>query len=145
MYSISKAGPAQYDELITIWENSVRATHYFLKEEDIVLFKGLIMDQYFQLANLYSAKDNEGIIVGFIGELDKNLEMLFINPLLQGKGIAGQLIKFALNNLQVTRVDVNEQNANAKAFYEHFGFKIMSRSALDGTGKPYPILHMQLI
>jgi len=29
-------------------------------------------------------------------------------------------------------------------FYEHMGFEIISRSELDGLGKPYPILHMQL-
>ncbi|RYD79989.1 MAG: GNAT family N-acetyltransferase [Sphingobacteriales bacterium] len=144
MYSISKAFSLHYDELILIWEESVRATHHFLSEEDIITFRKLIREQYFDAVNLYCARDEHENIVGFIGVLDHNLEMLFIDPRLQGKGIAGMLIKYAINHLQVNKVDVNEQNPNGRAFYEHFAFKVVSRSPLDGTGKPYPILHMQL-
>ncbi len=44
----------------------------------------------------------------------------------------------------MTKVDVNEQNPQAVGFYEHMGFRLVSKSELDGEGKPYPILHMQL-
>lgn len=40
---------------------------------------------------------------------------------------------------------VNEQNPNARGFYEHMGFKIASRSPLDEQGNPYPILKMKRI
>lgn len=70
--------------------------------------------------------------------------MLFIDPYLRGQGIAKMLLQFAIDHLNVTNVDVNEQNIQAVGFYKHFGFKVISRSELDGTGKPYPILHMQL-
>ncbi|ENH9207696.1 GNAT family N-acetyltransferase, partial [Vibrio vulnificus] len=46
--------------------------------------------------------------------------------------------------LGVTKVDVNEQNPQAVGFYEHMGFKVVSRSPLDDMGKPFPILHMTL-
>ena len=39
---------------------------------------------------------------------------------------------------------MNEQNEQAVGFYLHQGFVIAGRSELDGTGKPYPILHLQL-
>ena len=39
-------------------------------------------------------------------------------------------------------VDVNEQNPQALAFYKRQGFRIVGRSAQDGQGMPYPLLHM---
>jgi putative acetyltransferase len=70
--------------------------------------------------------------------------MLFVDARYIGKGVGKLLLLHAITNLHVTRVDVNEQNEKALQFYEHFGFKVTSRSELDGSGKPYPILHMQL-
>lgn len=46
--------------------------------------------------------------------------------------------------LDVTEVDVNEQNPNATAFYLKHGFEMISRSKTDSEGNPYPILHLQL-
>ena len=55
-----------------------------------------------------------------------------------------KLITYAIDNLQVTKVDVNEQNNQAVGFYKHIGFNTYKRSDLDGEGKEYPILHMRL-
>lgn len=38
-----------------------------------------------------------------------------------------------------------EQNSQALGFYQHIGFSIIGRSELDGQGKPYPLLHMELL
>ncbi|MEN0678671.1 GNAT family N-acetyltransferase, partial [Plesiomonas shigelloides] len=46
--------------------------------------------------------------------------------------------------LGATKVEVNEQNPLAVGFYEHMGFKVISRSPVDDMGKPFPILHMTL-
>jgi len=62
----------------------------------------------------------------------------------QGRGIGKELLLFALAQQKVKRVDVNEQNEQAVGFYKHMGFVSISRSELDGAGKPYPILHMEL-
>ena len=68
----------------------------------------------------------------------------FIDNKYRGAGIGKKLITYAIDNLQVTKVDVNEQNVQAVGFYEYMGFNIYKRSNLDGEGKEYPILHMQL-
>ena len=44
----------------------------------------------------------------------------------------------------IAEVDVNEQNIQAVCFYKYIGFNVYKRSDLDGEGKEYPILHMQL-
>ena len=60
------------------------------------------------------------------------------------RGYLKQLIEYAVKTLGVNSVDVNEQNEQAVGFYLHQGFHVISRDATDSTGKPYPVLHMQL-
>ncbi|WP_073315399.1 GNAT family N-acetyltransferase [Aquimarina spongiae] len=141
---IDTVSKEQYQEVVEVWEASVRATHHFLKEEDITYFKPLILNTYLDAVTLRCIKDEDQNIVGFLGVAEGNLEMLFIAPKYRGKRIGKTLLDYAINNLGVTKVDVNEQNEQAVGFYKHCGFEVINRSELDSTGKPYPILHMKL-
>lgn len=134
---------ADYPELISVWEASVRATHDFLKEENIQFYKPLILNEYLKAVDLYCVKDNDAV-AGFMGLSESSIEMLFIHPDFRGSGIGKNLLQFAVNELKVNKVDVNEQNDQALGFYLKMGFKVVNRSELDGMGKPYPILHMEL-
>ncbi|WP_444893109.1 acetyltransferase [Microbulbifer sp. TRSA001] len=141
---IEKSEKKDYETLIEIWEASVRVTHDFLQEEDIVTLKPLILEQYFDAVDLKCAKDDEGKIHGFCDVHEGNVEMLFISPESRGKGIGLHLMEDAIKNQGATKVDVNEQNKQALGFYEYLGFNVVGRSPLDGQGKPYPLLHMEL-
>lgn len=135
---------SEYTEVVAVWEASVRATHDFLKEEDIQYFKPLILNTYLDAVNLRCIRNEQNNIIGFLGVAEQNLEMLFIHPNHRGKSIGKSLLNYAIKNMQVTKVDVNEQNKQALGFYQHFGFQIINRSEVDASGKPYPILHMEL-
>ena len=139
---IRKIKVTDYPRLMEIWESAVLSTHDFLKEEDFLYYKERL-PVYFQYVNLFGF-EQEGILVGFMGIAKGNLEMLFIDNKYRGAGIGKKLITYAIDNLQVTKVDVNEQNVQAVGFYEYMGFNIYKRSNLDGEGKEYLILHMQL-
>ncbi|WP_294607949.1 GNAT family N-acetyltransferase [uncultured Bacteroides sp.] len=139
---IRKIKVTDYPRLIEIWESAVLNTHGFLKEEDFLYFKKQL-PVYFQYVTLFGF-EQEGVLVGFMGIADGNLEMLFVDNDCRGTGIGKQLIVYAIANLQVTKVDVNEQNTQAVGFYKYMGFSIVGRSELDGEGKEYPILHMHL-
>lgn len=134
----------EYREVVELWEASVRATHHFLKEEDIEYFKPLILNIFLDAVELKCIKNSDGKIVGFIGVADKNVEMLFIHPEYRGKRIGKTLLDYSINQLDVTKVDVNEQNEQAVGFYKHRSFQIINRSESDASGKPYPTLHMEL-
>ena len=82
--------------------------------------------------------------VAFAGVADDSLEMLFVAPDMRGWGVGGRLLRHAIEQLGVHRLDVNEQNPQARGFYEHEGFRVVGRSETDAQGGPYPILHMEL-
>lgn len=134
-----------YPKLIELWEASVRATHYFLEEEDIIYFRKKILDEYFYLVDLYIATDEDKKVLGFIGLSANKIEMLFIDPDFRNRGIGKLLVDFAKITHQADRVDVNEQNYEAIKFYQNLGYQIVNRSLQDRDGKPFPILEMQLI
>lgn len=131
-----------YPQLMKIWESSVLNTHDFLKEEDFKYYKKEIPG-YFEHVSLLGFEE-DGTLVGFMGVAEGNLEMLFIHNDHRGNGIGKKLIQYGIDHLKVTKVDVNEQNEQGVGFYKHIGFKVLNRSALDGQGKEYPILHMEL-
>lgn len=142
--NVEKARKEDYPELIAVWEASVRATHDFLTENDILSLRPLILDQYFKAVELWCVRDDVRRIKGFCGVAEGNLEMLFVAPDSRGHGVGTALCHHAVDRLGVTRVDVNEQNPQALGFYEHFGFRVVGRSPLDGQGNPFPLLHMTL-
>lgn len=77
-----------------------------------------------------------------MGVENGSLEMLFIAPDERGKGLGRLLIQYGIENYAVERLTVNEQNPQAKGFYEHMGFQVYKRTELDEQGTPYPLLYM---
>lgn len=136
-----------YDELIEIWEVSVRATHHFLSENDIAFYKPIVRKYALPDVELYGiiadkTKQNQKIL-GFIGISKDKAEMLFLRPECRHQGLGRRLVEFAMNEHKIYKIDVNEENPDALGFYQHLGYRIISRDELDGNGKPHPILHLE--
>jgi len=132
----------EYSRLVEVWESAVKATHDFLSEEDFDFYKSQLKPVYFPQVSLYCFKNQDNMILGFIGVDDKRIEMLFVHNDYRGKGIGKQLLNYAITNFHVNEVDVNEQNEGAVGFYKSFGFVMNSRSELDSSGNHYPIINM---
>ena len=81
--------------------------------------------------------------VGFMGIQDRKIEMLFLHPAHFRKGLGRKLVQQAFDELDVEYVDVNEQNPEAKRFYERMGFEVFKRNELDSEGRAFPILEMK--
>lgn len=96
------------------------------------------------MVQLRGVNEESGKLIGFSGVADQRLEMLFIHPDYFGQGIGKKLLENSITEFAVTQVDVNEDNPQALGFYEKQGFKVVGRSEKDPSGKPYPILHMEL-
>ena len=135
--------PVELDALTALWERSVRATHDFLAPEDIAFFRRMVREEALPgVEELYVVRDEKNGFAAFAGVEAGKLEMLFVAPEKRGKGLGRILVEYVTVHCGVRRVDVNEQNAQAAGFYARMGFRVVSRSATDPSGRPYPILHL---
>ena len=144
IFNIKEISTDECDEMLNVWESSVRATHDFLTEEDIKSIKPLVKSGLLEMEDIIYVKDDNSTIKGFMGIAENKIEMLFIKDEFRGNGIGKKLITYGIDKLNVKYVDVNEQNKEAVGFYIHLGFKKFNRSERDSQGNPFPILHMKL-
>lgn len=142
MKEIVKCTPADYETLAGIWERSVRNTHDFLSEKDIVEIRGTLVPTCFPAVDLYAVKDND-TLTGFIGTSADRIEMLFVDSCCRRQGYGSMLIDYA-KRAGCCMVDVNEQNPAALDFYLRKGFHVVGRDGTDDCGRPFPILHLSL-
>ncbi len=132
------------DQLVSVWEKSVKATHHFLSPQDFISIKEIVRSIDFNAFEVYClVKVSE--VIGFIGVLERKVEMLFLDPGYFSQGLGKRLVDFAIADLKVDKVDVNEQNASAVKFYLKLGFKTYERTDKDDQGLDYPLLRMKLI
>jgi putative acetyltransferase len=61
---IVEIGNDEYDQMIALWECSIRATHHFVLEKDIDFYKQLIHKNLGKV-KLYAIKDNK--MLAFMG------------------------------------------------------------------------------
>ena len=134
--------PELVDQLVNVWERSVRATHEFLSEAEIAEIKPFVPQALSGVGALVVARKDDRP-VGFMGVEDGRLEMLFLDPDVRGQGLGRQLLEYGIEHLGVTELTVNEQNPQAVGFYEHLGFSTYRRTDVDEEGRPYPLLYMR--
>lgn len=130
-------------QLLTLWEESVLATHNFIQPADFLSIKAIVQTINFNDFEVYCLVE-DSVLLGFVGVLDQKIKMLFLSPDQLGKGFGKKLLQFALHELKAYKVDVNEQNQKAVEFYLHFGFKTYERTDKDDQRNDYPLLRMKL-
>ena len=145
--SIIPYEPSMLDSMLTIWEDSVRASHFFLKDSDIVEIKQEVKAAFSSLQNILVAKLNNDF-AGFIGVSEKSIEMLFASPKFFNLGLGKRLIFEAVNAFFAKQdeilVDCNEQNERGLKFYQKLGFKQLGRSEKDSSGRDFAIIHFSI-
>ncbi|CAM2968773.1 GNAT family N-acetyltransferase [Helicobacter burdigaliensis] len=129
--------------LLSLWEESVRSSHTFLKESDISNLKNEVEEGI--LACEILLVQNKEEILGFIGVFKNKIEMLFVAKNHFKKGIGKRLIYEAcmrfLQNYTTIELDCNTQNTNAFIFYQNLGFIEFAQSPKDSKGRDFPITH----
>lgn len=131
------------EQLLKIWESSVKATHLFLSDDEISGIKQYVPQALNSVPILVVAENEIGNPMGFMGVADEMLEMLFISNECRGQGFGKQLLQYGIENYSIKELAVNEQNPLAKGFYEHMGFEVYKRTELDEQGNPFPLLYMK--
>ena len=144
-FEIRLARADEVDGLVALWERSVRATHGFLSDEDIVELRPQVRDALGDdQLELWVLVDADETPTGFLGLAGNDISALFLDAPARNRGAGRRLIAHAqsLREGELT-VDVNEQNPAAVGFYEALGFVVVGRSPLDDEGRPFPLLHMR--
>jgi putative acetyltransferase len=141
--------PARVEDrvrLLELWERSVRATHHFLEDSDVVALRPLVAEELASDAlDWWVLVSATGVPIGFLGFASDTIEALFVDPDYHGQGGGKFLVAHAqsLVGADSLAVDVNEQNEGALGFYEALGFSVVGRSPTDEAGRPFPTLHMK--
>ena len=78
--TFAKRVDADNTALVDLWERSVRATHDFLSEADIVELYPQVRDLYLPAVEVWVLVDDDGVAQGFIGLNQTHVEMLFVEP-----------------------------------------------------------------
>lgn len=142
-FEVVKYNDQYREQVLAVWEKSVLATHEFLKPDDYLSIKEFLAKLNFNDFEVYCLVKNS-TVAGFLGVATQKVEMLFLSPDFIGLGLGKRLLNFAVSELKAHKLDVNEQNTNAVAFYKKFGFETYERTDKDDQGKEYPLLRMKL-
>ncbi len=144
IYEITDKSTIPVPELLQVWEASVRTTHLFLAEPEIVKIRNYVPQAIANVSHLIVAENPAGDPIAFMGITENRLEMLFLAPEERGKGLGKTLLGLGIRRYGVNEITVNEQNPQAVGFYKHLGFRTYRRTDLDEEGNPYPLLYMKL-
>jgi putative acetyltransferase len=141
MTGIRPNRPEDGARVLAIWRAAVDATHDFLTPEDRLAIENLVAG-FLPHAALWLAVDGDDHPLAFMLVDNGHMEALFVDPAHHGAGIGAALVSHGLALHPRMTTDVNEQNTQAIGFYERLGFHRAGRSALDGQGRPYPLIHL---
>ena len=137
---------AKIEDLARIAEIEIfnyRLNFYPIFRNDDFYFQELqvpnLIQNYLQaedfLNNTYVYDD--GVVKGFIRLERQEVKKLFVEPILQGKGIGADLLAFAIKEKNVHFLWALEKNTRAIAFYRKHGFSVTSDKKLEEDTEEY--------
>src|SRR6187200_2543855 len=119
MLHVRPARPDEHPALVALWERSVRATHRFLTNDDILTLRPFVAQELARPSVDWWVLDaGADRPIGFLGFANDSIEALFIDPDHIGAG-AGKLLLAHAQSLADGRsltVEANEQNEAAVSF-----------------------------
>ena len=79
---------------------------------------------------------DDGVVKGFVLVQDGEIKKLFVEPVLQGKGIGAKLLEYAVEHMGAKTLWALEKNTRAIRFYQRHGFQLTDERRLeDGTSE----------
>lgn len=137
------AAPEDAPAALAIWRSAVDATHGFLPPADRAAIEAEVA-AFLPHAPMVLACAQDGAPLGFLIRHGAKVEALFVAAESHGRGVGTALLRHAREAAgERLEVDANVQADNALPFYLARGFVETGRSARDGQGRPYPLVHLR--
>jgi GNAT superfamily N-acetyltransferase len=140
--SIRTAGEADFDELTDLWERSARSTHAFMDDDEFVELKPHIRDLLLPSMDVWLAESADRVH-GFVGARHEHVELLYVAPEAQGRGLGPALLSYVDGGAGPHSVEVYAGNTVGLGFYLSQGFVETRRNPTDAAGRPFPIIHLE--
>lgn len=121
LMKIDTAHPSHFERLVAIWESSVRATHHFLQESDIAALRPLLLNAYLPNLKVMIARDEAGVIHGFLGVDENRIEMLFVDDAEPGKGVGKLLLIYAIAHFGANEVECKRAKPAERCVLSAYG------------------------
>ena len=129
---------AKLDDLARIAEIEVfnyRLNFYHIFQDDNFYFQemqvlNVINESKKRLGQLW-VFDEDGIVKGFMWVDSQQIKKLFVEPVLQSRGIGSKLLEYAVDKLGATYLWALEKNTRAIAFYQRHGFQTTEEKMLE--------------
>ena len=85
-----------------------------------------------------------GAPVGVLGVSGHSLELFFLPPNQQGKGLGSRLFQHAMAKHYLAQITVWEANTRALGFFLRRSYRVHHRTPADPQGHPFPTLYLTL-
>ena len=121
------------DAPIIIWDNAEALAHPFLSDDIRDQVRKDMRNVYLPNAETW-VWENEGVPVGFIAMIDKEIGGLFLDPSQQGKGMGRQIVDHVVSLKGPLTVEVFKGNKIGLPFYKRYGFEVVGEGAFGASG-----------
>ena len=129
---------AKLDDLARVAEIEVfnyRLNFYHIFQDDNFYFQemqvlNVINENKKRLGQLWVFDEN-GVVKGFMWVDSQQIKKLFVEPVLQSRGIGSKLLEYAVEKLGATYLWALEKNTRAIAFYQKHNFQTTEEKMLE--------------
>jgi len=122
---IRKYNSTDTNRLIEIWYTASTLAHPFLADDFVAKTKKDMRELYLPNSETW-VYEKEGEVIGFISMLGNEIGGLFVFPHHHSQGIGTQLVNYVKELHETLEVEVFENNAIGRPFYDKYGFTLMA-------------------
>lgn len=138
---IRVAREPDFDALTDLWERSARSSHAFMDDAEFAEQRPRIRDLLLPSMDVWVAESDDGPL-GFVGARDGGVELLYIAPGAQGRGLGSTLLTYVAGGDGPGAVEVFADNATGVGFYRSQGFVETHRYATRLGGRSFDVVRL---
>lgn len=120
--------------VMDIWYRASLIAHPFLDDAFLQAERQEIVEKHMPSVETW-VYEWESRIVGFIALLDCEVGAIFVDPQYQRQGIGRALMDHARDLRGNLELDVFKENRIGRAFYDHYGFKVIAEHLHEASGQ----------